>query len=473
MKHYTLFLIGIFLLGSCGELVEGINTDPNNPTFASYQNILTGAEVGNIILHTGETARRAGIFCGYYTGINRQHKGYSDYSVTTADFNSLWYDAYVDSYRNALQTEISANEEGVTGVTTGIAQVLQAQIIGTVTSLYGDCPFDEAGRIEIESPIYEDQITVYQKLQNLLDTAIQNLDSGTGRPAGGAEIYFDGDPVAWREVAYTLKARYYMHTGQYGEAYAAAQNGISSNSNSMYGPHGTGLEESNLSYLFFQVNVRGADLRTSDFMASLIHPDMTASPDFNSYRGNAKTDETGRFNFYLITNSVGIQPNTVDGWAAQDEGAAMVTYQENQLILAESGFRSQGFDTGLSALNAFRSYMSTGGYLTNPDVSQILYEPYDAADFENGGIENMDGLSREDALLREILEERYVTLFGQIEGFNDVRRTQDETTVRVPVQPNVGNELPQRFLYPQTEIDRNDNTPSPIPSFFERTDINQ
>jgi len=75
--------------------------------------------------------------------------------------------------------------------------------------------------------------------------------------------------------------------------------------------------------------------------------------------------------------------------------------------------------------------------------------------------------------LREILEERYVSFFGQIEGFNDMRRTQTETLVRVPVAPNAGTELPQRFLYPQSEIDRNASTPSPIPGLFARTPANQ
>lgn len=473
MKHYILLIISAVFICSCGNLVDGINTDPNNPTSTSYQNILTGAEVGNIILQTGETARRAGIFCGYYEGINRQHKGYSDYSVTTADFNALWFDAYVDTYRNALETQLNAEAEGLTGITVGIAQTLQAQAIGTATSLYGDVPFEEAGRIEVENPRYEDQASVYANIQVLLDEAIQNIDSGTDRPAGGAEIYFDGNPAAWREVAHTLKARYYMHTGDYASALEAAQNGISTQANSMYAPHGSGLEESNLSYLFFEVNVRGADLKTSDFMASLIHPDMMASPNFTNYRGNAKTDETGRFNFYMTTNSVGIQPNTVNGMAAQTESAAMVTYQENQLILAEAAFRTQGFNAGLDALNNFRAYMAQGGYLSNLDLSQIRYDAYEAADFEAGGLENVDGIGRDDALLREILEERYITLFGQIEGFNDMRRTQDEAQVRVPVQPNVGDQLPQRFLYPQTEVDRNDNVPNPIPAFFDRTDVNQ
>ena len=82
-------------------------------------------------------------------------------------------------------------------------------------------------------------------------------------------------------------------------------------------------------------------------------------------------------------------------------------------------------------------------------------------------------LTPDQALLREILEERYVSFFGQIEGFNDMRRTQNETLVRVPVLPNTGTQLPQRFLYPQSEIDRNTSTPSPIPGMFVRTPVNQ
>jgi hypothetical protein len=82
-------------------------------------------------------------------------------------------------------------------------------------------------------------------------------------------------------------------------------------------------------------------------------------------------------------------------------------------------------------------------------------------------------LTADQALLREILEERYVSFFGQIEGFNDLRRTQNETLVRVPVLPNTGTQFPQRFLYPQSEIDRNSSTPNPIPGIFVRTPVNQ
>lgn len=472
MKYSVIYILFAIIISSCGGLVDDLNQDPNNPTSASYSNILTGAEVGNIVLNTGETARRAGIFCGYYTGIDRQHEGFSNYSVTTSDFNSLWSDVYVDTYRNALEAELAAEEEGIGGITRGITRVIRAQAIGKAASLYGDVPFTEAGMIQVDDPAFEDQAAVYQGLQNLLDEAIVNLQSGSGRPVNGSDIYFNGDAQKWVQVAYTLKARFHMHTGNYQAAYAAAANGISLPANSMLAPHGTGLQENNLTYLFFAVEVRGADVVTSDFLTSLLQSNVSANPIPENYRGHSKTNETGRFNFYFLTNNLGVQPNTVDGFATPTASAPMVTYEENLLILAEAGFRSQGFSIGLEHLNNFRSYMNGGGYLTNASPADVLYEAFVNADFENGGIENPDGLSEDDALLREILQERYVTFFNQTEGFNDMRRTTDENQVRVPVSPNTGNALPQRFLYPQSEIDRNDNIPNPIPGLFERTDIN-
>lgn len=473
MNKVILLLLITGLFSACSGLVEGLNDDPNNPTSASYQYILPGAELGNVVLQTGETARKSGIFCGYYTGIDRQHLGFNQYAVTTGDFNSHWNSVYVDALANALTTEQAAIDEGINGVTIGITQSLRAMALGTAASLWGDIPFDEAGSLEFENPAFEDQISVYTKLQALLDQAIDNLALGAGRPASGSDIHFDGDPVAWTEVAYTLKARFFMHTREYDKAYAAAQKGISSAASSLMAPHGTAAANSNLNYQFFAVEVRQADLVTSDFMGSLIAPDPSTSPDFANYRGNAKTDETGRYHFLFRTTSFGLQPNTVDGFAAKDAFAPMVTFQENLLILAEAGFRTAGFDTGLEHLNAFRAFMAKGGYLTNADPAGVKYDEYVAADFESGGMENPDGISPNEALLREILEERYVTFFGHVEGFSDTRRTEGETVVRVPVTPNTGSQLPQRFLYPTTEIDRNPNVPVPIPNFFDPTPVNK
>ena len=64
-------------------------------------------------------------------------------------------------------------------------------------------------------------------------------------------------------------------------------------------------------------------------------------------------------------------------------------------------------------------------------------------------------------------------LFGTSEVFSDIRRTLSDVNSKVNLTPNTGSELPQRFLYPQSEIDRNSNAPNPIPGFFEPTQVNK
>ncbi|MFC2186806.1 SusD/RagB family nutrient-binding outer membrane lipoprotein [Fulvivirgaceae bacterium LMO-SS25] len=478
MKKVILISIVSAMLAGCSELVSDLNQNPNNPTSAPYQFALTTTEVANIILHTGEPTRKAGIFAGQYTGIERQQLGYSNYDLVSSDFNSHWNTVYSGIVRNALVTKELAAEQGIEGITAGITQILRAMALGTAASLWGDVPFDEGGQLEFENPTYEDQRTVYAKAQNLLDDAIANLATNSGRPLALTDIYFDGDPIAWIQVAYTIKARFYMHTKDYPAAYSAAQNGIGTDgsgaNNNLRSPHGTALDNANLNYQFFEIAARKSDLVTSDFFASMIDSNPERSPIPSNYRGHAKTNETARYDYLLRTTDVGIQPNTQNNGFAQIDGlGAMATYAENLLILAEAGARAD-FNIGLNHLNEFREYMSNGGYLRNPNMANLQYLPFVAADFNAGGLENQEGnLTPNDALLREIIEERYVTLFGQIEVFNDTRRTQNETNIRVPVAPNRGTELPQRFLYAQSELDANASTPNPIPNFFQRTSVNQ
>ena len=217
-----------------------------------------------------------------------------------------------------------------------------------------------------------------------------------------------------------------MHTKEYPAAYTAAQKGIGSNgsthTNNMKSSHGTATDDANLYYQFFALASRKNDLVTSNFFASLIDSNSGTNPIPANYRGNSKTNETARYNYLLQTTIVGIQPNfNTNGIGQIDAPAHMVTYAENLLILSEAGARAN-FNTGLEHLNAFRAYMATGGYLSNPVMANVQYAPFVAVDFDNLGIENMDGILRNNALLREILEERYITLFGLIEVFNDTTR---------------------------------------------------
>jgi hypothetical protein len=63
-------------------------------------------------------------------------------------------------------------------------------------------------------PKFDKQSEVYSQLQILLDNAITNLTKAGSIPAG-LDIYYQGDVTKWTQLAYSFKARYYLHVKIY------------------------------------------------------------------------------------------------------------------------------------------------------------------------------------------------------------------------------------------------------------------
>jgi hypothetical protein len=468
MKKYISYVLALGLLASCKNLVDDLNISPNNPQDASAPVMLTGVELADALVQEGDGSRRAGVWAGYFDGLLFQYQSHQQYTVVANDFNSPWSFIYSNVIKNARlmrQKALDVNNKRLAGV----AQVLEANAASTAADLWGDVPFSQADNDAYPNPQFDPQPQVYAAVQTLLDSAIVNLNSTAFIDFAAQDIIAAGNAVRWRQAAYTLKARNFMHTKQYDLALTAAQSGISTNANSLYFPHIDNTGGSNLYYQFL-VEDKGGYMGLGQFAQSIISPTGART------RANSKTNERARYN-YLYSSATALNTGSVGGAFYKTTPYPMLTYQENLLILAEADARQNGFTAGLTRLNTYRAYLATGGYLSSNYVvaANLKYDPYVAADFNPGGIENPTAanLTPIRALLREILEERYVTFMGQIEGFNDVRRTVKETDIRVPLTPNVGTQLPMRFLYPQSEVDRNASTPSPIPSIFTPTPVNR
>jgi hypothetical protein len=453
----------------CKKLTEGLNTNPNKPTSAPYQLVLNGAQVSAILVYEGNLARVAGIFSRSFTGVDRQYVDINRYNSTAGDYNDTWdnlYSIVIGQLKIVDEASTAVNDKS----TVGISQVMLAQAFGLAADLWGDVPFSQAGdAARYPTPKFDTQADVYKGVQALLDSAIANLQAHVGNGPADKDIYFQGDRDKWIAVAYTLKARYFLHAKDYVNAIANAQNGIADASNNMMDPHGTSITaDLNIFYDFLYNQRVGYMNAQGAYAPSLLDPTSA------TYRGNAKTDETARYEYLyqlgLITTD--LDPNVLsnfDGWGnpqnqdgffAGDTWFPLVTFQENQLILAEALIKNSSPDdaSALQALNKHRQYMAIGGYINTgylPDGHK--YDDYVLADFSPGGMVNpaSSGLTQEQALLKEILEEKYITLVGQIEQFSDVRRTKN----LLGIPPTTGTKLPQRFLYPQDEINTNPNTP--------------
>ncbi|MCT4622508.1 MAG: hypothetical protein N4A46_02710, partial [Schleiferiaceae bacterium] len=194
-----------------------------------------------------------------------------------------------------------------------------------------------------------------------------------------------------------------------------------------------------------------------------LNPDAAKqNPNFAGTRRNhAKTDESERFAYiYSGDTSDTYDLNYAGMWQATSP-FPLVTALENLLIMAEIE-TDNGVAAGVTALNKARAEL-TAMYPNG------TYADFDATDFDPGGIEDNGQNTAAGNLKYEILEEKYTSLVGQMEVFNDFRRTKNF----LGLTPKLGTAFPERFLIPQAELDGNTNAPNPPPGLYEPTEANK
>jgi hypothetical protein len=478
-----LSLATVLFVASCSKSVEDVNISPNSPTDAPSDLLLNGAQVSSIVFYEGEWARLSGMWSQSFTGMDRQYVSLNNYTTTSGDYDATWSTAYrgVIAPCSIIISKEKANNNKLM---IGIAQVMQAQAFGTLADLFGDVPFSEAANpSKYPHPKFDKQVDVYAGVQSLLDDAISNIASGIGVSPGSKDIFYGGDEDKWIAAAHTLKARFYLHTKNYTEAINEVASGISKAEDNMMAPHGPSYNSDfNLYYSFYIYD-------RYDYMSAdaALAPKLLDAADATNYRGNIKTNEEARFNYLFLAggtaSDAGVYdlnvlcdfdwgvPSDYNGFFGGTTSFPLVTYQENILTLAEAKIHNDDFTGSINALNEYRVFLNAGGYLGAgyKTLFNHTYDAYVAADFETGGMENHGGTKNE-SLLKEIIEERYVTFIGQLEQFNDVRRTRNA----IGLTPVSGTTIPQRFFYPQSEINTNPNTPSQLPiDLFKPTTVNQ
>ena len=469
MKKIIVPLTAIALLTTGCEVDKAINDNPNEITLADVDSrlFLNGAQLANVIVQVSHINRICGMYSGQLIGFTSLYSNIYGYALSTVETNGEWNSAYTGVITNARHIQTAAADDKLL---VGISKVIEANAIGTMALLTGDVPYSEIGG-EISDPKFDSQKAVLAAMSTLLDGAISDLGAATTRKES-FDIYFNGDKDKWLAAAYTLKARYALANKDYAGALAAAGSGISSSAGDMlYIPRGDGAINSGDKNLFYTIL---AGSRTGDLGNEGSYLLAILDSSDAKYRGNAKTNETARHGYYTIDHMSG---SGNKGVVEQFEPQPIATYSENQLIKAEASARS-GVAAGLSALNVYRAWLAGGGRLNAAfDVAaDYKYDPYVEADFASGGMENADGLSTKDALLREIMEERYVSGFGSYMPFNDHRRLRgaSETALIPPFPLNTvgATQHVERMQWAQNEISSNSNAPTD-PGLYAKTEVNK
>lgn len=460
MKKIIYLFIASLLFTNCeyGDL----NDNPNDPTEVPPRLLITGTMLADISINSSHIQRISGMWSGQYKGLQNVYGSIYNYNISTEESNSSWGYLYngIIAQNKIIQEELADDK-----LIVGITKIVQAHAAGTAASNWGNIPFSEAV-LGIDDPKFDDQRDVFNQLQILLDEAISDLNSVSGYTLP-EDIFFNGDKMKWIETAYTLKARYYTITKEYPLAYSAAQNGISSHQSSMmYNPPGNLIGDQNLLFEFLSGS-RSGDMGTDDtYLSSMLQPGTTNS------RNNAKTNEDARSKYYYIDEN----GSATSGVASKEAPMPLVTYQENLLILAETASRTRTFNEALGYLNQLRRFLSSGDAFVKVNSTDVLlYDDYDTTDFASGGMENLDSINPDRALLREIIQERYVSGFGTFMPWDDARRLRNSDTdviVNFPLNTSSVTTYPERFQISQLEINSNSNAPAQE-SIFTATPVNQ
>lgn len=421
LRRASLAALALLATLGCDDFLTGgeLSNDPNRPANATNRQLFVGVQTNIWATLASDPARVAGVLTQQFQGTQGQYFSLNQYSIneqTTNGFNAGIYAG--GGLRDVRQLQQNALEQGDT-LFLGIAQIQEAMLIGTAASLFGDVVYSQA--LGEPNPPLDPQLEVYDAVQALLTSALENLssftDPATNLGPAGADLNYGGDPVRWTRLANTLKARFYLHTaevrpGAYAQALDAARLGITSPADDWKAIFSGGANETNF-WFQFTLEQRAGYL--------VAHPEFL---DLLEGRNDPRRDE------YFDATGDFLQGTGEGDTDRLDPGydQPLVTAAENLLIWAEAAFRTGNVGDARTQLNRARAL---------------------------AGLGPVSGSLSGNALLAEILTEKYIALFQNIEVWNDYKRTCFPN-----LTPTVsGLKIPARLPYDTNERQTNTSIP--------------
>ncbi|MEM0939449.1 MAG: SusD/RagB family nutrient-binding outer membrane lipoprotein [Bacteroidota bacterium] len=197
----------ISILASCDDFFD-VNEDPNNPTEAAPNLLLTSAEAGiaSAVGFGNGLSRLSSVFMHQAV---RRGEG-DQYAIFGNDFTigATWNSFYTLALSD-LESIISTETENGNLTYVGIAKILKAYSYSVIVDVWGNVPFTEANNlVDIRFPVYDEDAEIYPQLLDLLDEAISDINdeeaTNTLIPAADDLIYA-GNTTLWVKFANTLK----------------------------------------------------------------------------------------------------------------------------------------------------------------------------------------------------------------------------------------------------------------------------
>ncbi|MBD3374529.1 SusD/RagB family nutrient-binding outer membrane lipoprotein [candidate division KSB1 bacterium] len=451
IKHTILLILAAFLVllfnARCGKnFMENpeVQQDPNRAVEVSADQLFNAVQMKTFFQQENLLSRITSIWMQQMAGVDRQAAAYGKYLITDNTTSDEMNGFFIEGGLVDIKELKSRTTDAGNRVYTGIVKFYEAFNIGMASSLWGDFPYSEACG-DVLTPKLDSQEEIYAHLQQLLDEAIADLQSGekgtvmANSPAN--DVIFAGDAQRWIQACYSLKARLHMHWAEvdgsnYANAIAAAQSGISDWANSVKSFHTGNLNEE-FGWYNFQ-SQRDSYIRAGNYMVTLLKDRNDPRLDIY-FEPDAEGDYVGADPGENNTNASTL---SLTHYLRPDKSFDLLTWEETQLIIAECAF-----EMGDEALARQKI----------DEVRRGVEQRYSLQEGVLGSVDDVSGA----ALFDIIMEEKYIALFLNVEVYNDWKRT--GRPVLVPFgggDPQV--KIPHRLYY--GSLERNSNPNIPVPS---------
>lgn len=484
---YTSVIGTSLIVTSCSKSTfNDINTDPNRPATVTTPTILVTAEkqLINALRSEEVSLRGAQLFSQYFA--QNIYTDQSRYQIPTSYSDNYWTATYKSLNNLNEIIKLNSNEKtkaiaaaGTAGSNANqiaIARILKSYAFQSLTDVFGNIPYESYGNKDADfealqqdpdnlTPKYASQEKIYKDILNELQQAADTLTKyATATTFGNADIIYKGSNASWAKFANSLRLRIANRIKAKDAALAAThiadaiKKGVftANSDNAVFKYSKTPPNEAPLFRATVTANRK--DFAVSNVVIEALQgtrgPFKIADPRLSKF---AKPTSSGNTYFgqpyglplaagnLFPVDKISLPSDAIN---AADYGEVLLEYAEVAFLLAE-----------------------------NNNWDQTNYEKGTRASLEKWGISQEDinsYISKLPAANKEhVLSQKYLALFNQsIEAWSETRRTGyplflikkgdvtwsgtiDGKPVTYTFNPEVGDAIPSRLVYPLKEQSTN------------------
>ena len=449
------FSLFIGVMG-CDSKFDETNINPNDPTSVPAERLLPHgiySAVTNIIGPSSTVSLGLDAGNGWAQHTARIQYTEIDQFSYTSDLQDLtWRNLYNEPLTD-FQRIIALGKSGSNENYQAIGMIMRSYVLSVLTDVYGDIPYTEAlsGTTGIVAPKFDAQKDVYTGLVTELKTASDLVN--TKAVDSGGDILYGGDMSKWKKFANSLSLRLLNRMLSKAETAAYAKTEM------------TRILSDPAKY---PVMTSNADVAQLVFLSR---------PNNNPISENRRTRDDHRISTALLDRLVALNDPRLGVYASKAATTGEYKGVPNGLPNSDAG--ALGF-TNTSKIGAYFTQETTPGvimsfaelnlikaeaalrgvtaagdaakaYADGITASLAYYKLAPPADYLTKNALKTDNM----AALTQVLEQKWLALFGQgVEAWTEYRRT-GIPALTVPKVNYNGGMIPTRLPYPSSEENLN------------------